>query len=754
MKTIHEAWIENRGGCMTTSLKPWRKQGKIGIGLALALTSCYALFASSVQADNLIAMKGSRPAIMQTARAMEPVKSSETIRIAFTLPVRNQAILSETLRHLYTPGDTAFGAYLSPEEFAASFSPTQADYDALIKFVKSQGLTVVGTHSNRLLLDVSGPASVMERTFTTKLRQYQTPSGRIFRAPESDPFLPASIASKVTGVTGLDNASVWKTHLVERSSLQSLLVPHGGTGPGGGLAPSDIKTAYNLAGTSLNGTGQTLGLFQLDGYTASDIAQYETTFGLPSVPLQNVLVDGVTGIPSTGANSGAGEVTLDIELQIAMAPGATKVIIYEGPNSNAGVLDTYNRIATDNLAKQISTSWGLAEGSNSSSALNSENTIFQQMAAQGQTIYAASGDSGAYDNGSSLSVDDPASQPFMMGVGGTRLTTNGAGGSYVSEKTWNGGSIAAGGGGGGISGFWAIPTYQSGIVSTASKGSTTKRNVPDVSLNSDPNTGYSIYYSGQWVVYGGTSCAAPLWAGFTALVNQQRVANAKPVLGDPHAALKTIGTGTAYGTSFHDIADNSTNLFYPAVTSFDDATGWGTINGLGLITSLSGVTTGGGGGGPTQLLVNPGFENGSSAAPWVLTAGVINNSSSQPAHGGAWDAWLNGYGTAHTDSAYQQVAVASTVTSATLTFWLHIDSAETTTTAQNDTLKVQIRNSAGTVLATLATYSNLNKAAGYSQKSFNLLAYKGQTIQIYLVGVENSTKATSFVVDDFALNVQ
>ena len=267
---------------MISSLNSRRKRGKVGIGLALALTSCLSLFAGSVLAENLVALKGSRPALMQTAQPMEPVKSSETIRIAFTLPIRNQAILTEALRHLYTPGDPAFGAYLSPEEFAASFSPTQADYDALIKFVKSQGLTVVGTHSNRLLLDVSGSASAMERTFTTKLRQFQTPSGRIFRAPESDPFLPASIASKVTGVTGLDNAGVWKTHLVERSSLQPLFGPRGGTGPGGGLAPSDIKTAYNLAGTALNGTGQTLGLFQLDGYTASDIAQYEADLTDPA----------------------------------------------------------------------------------------------------------------------------------------------------------------------------------------------------------------------------------------------------------------------------------------------------------------------------------------------------------------------------------------------------------------------------------------------------------------------------------------
>jgi hypothetical protein len=163
------------------------------------------------------------------------------------------------------------------------------------------------------------------------------------------------------------------------------------------------------------------------------------------------------------------------------------------------------------------------------------------------------------------------------------------------------------------------------------------------------------------------------------------------------------------------------------------------------------VTTSGGGG--AQLLGNPGFENGSaSPAPWTVTAGVIDNSTGEPAHSGSWKAWLNGYGTTHTDSILQQVAIPAGVTSATLTFWLHIDTAETTTSTAFDTLKVQVRNSSGTVLATLATYSNLNKNTGFSQKSFNLTAYKGQTIQIFLVGTEDTSLQTSFVVDDFALN--
>lgn len=155
------------------------------------------------------------------------------------------------------------------------------------------------------------------------------------------------------------------------------------------------------------------------------------------------------------------------------------------------------------------------------------------------------------------------------------------------------------------------------------------------------------------------------------------------------------------------------------------------------------------------LLSDQGFESGTtSSVPWVATAGVINNSAGEPPHSGTWYAWMDGYGTAHTDSLYQQASLSASATTVTLTFWLHIDTAETTGTTAYDTLAVQIRNTSNAVLATLATYSNLNHNTGYVQKSFNLTAFKGQTIRIYLLGTEDSSRQTSFVVDDFALGEQ
>ncbi len=324
--------------------------------------------------------------------------------------------------------------------------------------------------------------------------------------------------------------------------------------------------------------------------------------------------------------------TLDIELQIALAPGASGIIVYEGPNTGTGIVDTYDRIAKDNLAKQISTSWGASEGEIGSSIINSENSSFLQMAAQGQSIYAASGDEGAYADGGSNppSVQDPASQPYVVGVGGTSLSVN-SGETYNSETTWN---DSYGASGGGVSTVWSIPAWQQGI-STAY--SSTMRNVPDVSLNADPNTGYSIYYQGSWSsIYGGTSCAAPLWAAFTARVNQQRAANGQQPLGFANPAIYNIATGARYGTDFHDVTAG-TNLYYAAGPGYDDATGWGSFNGANLLSDLvqaippvvppgwpTGVTAYAGNAQATVSFLAPASNGGSAILNYTVTSSPGN----------------------------------------------------------------------------------------------------------------------------------
>ena len=226
--------------------------------------------------------------------------------------------------------------------------------------------------------------------------------------------------------------------------------------------------------------------------------------------------------------------------------------------------------------------------------------------------------------------------------------------------------------------------------------------------------------------------ASGLPAGATATFNPSSVAAPG---GGTSTLTISVGSATAIGT------------FNVTVT--------GSGGGKTHTATISLTVNSSGGGTTQQLLGNPGFENGSSTpAPWTATAGVIDsNSTSEPSHTGTWKAWLSGYGSVHTDTLLQSVTMPSAATAATLSFWLHIDTTETSTATAYDTLKIQIRNSSGTVLSTLASYSNLSAKPGYAQVSFDLTAYKGQTIQIYLIGVEDAGLKTSFVVDDFLLNV-
>lgn len=241
------------------------------------------------------------------------------------------------------------------------------------------------------------------------------------------------------------------------------------------------------------------------------------------------------------------------------------------------------------------------------------------------------------------------------------------------------------------------------------------------------NTGTTTPGSDSYGYYQGTSQATPHVAGIAALL---------------YALKPTATVDEVINTIV------STTRAFPATCS---QCGSGIVNAAAAVAAISG---GGGGGTQTQLLGNTGFGNGTTTAPWTTSTGVVTNSTSQAAHGGTWYAWMDGYGSAHTDTVSQTVAIPSGRTSATLSFFLHVDSAETTTTSAFDTLRVQVLNSSGTVLATLATYSNLNKATGYTQRSFNLASYIGQTITLRFTGTEDASLQTSFVVDDVTLTVQ
>ena len=323
----------------------------------------------------------------------------------------------------------------------------------------------------------------------------------------------------------------------------------------------------------------------MDGYYLQDITKYENQAGIsPPVPLSNVMLAGSSGYPDNDTNAVA-EVSLDIEMAISMAPGLSEVVVFEGNNWDT----ILNSMVSYSAIKQFSCSWGFS-GAEDATIAND----FLVMAVQGQSFFLASGDGDAF-TGALMGPDDDTN---ITTVGGTSLTMNGSGVSYASESVWNWGYNPpawwySGGGywgsSGGISTRSAIPTYQQGISMASNGGSTTMRNVPDVALTA---TGiWVIYFNGLAGSFGGTSCAAPLWAGFTALVNQQATASGQPSVGFVNPALYAIAKGPSYTSCFNDITNG--NDFWPSspsqynsVPGYDLCTGLGTPNGINLINAL------------------------------------------------------------------------------------------------------------------------------------------------------------------------
>ena len=342
----------------------------------------------------------------------------------------------------------------------------------------------------------------------------------------------------------------------------------------------------------------------------------------------------------------------------------------------------------------------------------------------------------------------PSSSRGLGLFGSTTMTISGAAKGHVWKSTVTAGSTT------GVT--FATSTYGSGRVAAVGDSSTGE----DATNNCGHSTflGYNDPSYDNGLIYAN----AVAWlanGGGTGGGNPPTITSFSPTSGAVGASVTISGTNFTGATSVKFNGQSASFSVTNSTTisaSVPNCSSTGTIsvttpNGTATSSATFTVT----GCGSSQLLGNPGFENGSTnTAPWTTSSGVVDSSTGEAAHSGSWKAWMDGYGSAHTDSIVQTVAIPSGKTSATLTFWLHIDTAETTTTTAFDTLKVQIRNSSGTVLATLATYSNLNHNTGYAQKSFSLNSYIGQTIQVYLVGTEDSTLQTSFVVDDFALNVQ
>ena len=523
--------------------------------------------------DGSQTLRGHVPADVQSAAKTTHVNLNQMLDLRVVLPLRNQTQLDAFLKDLYDSGSQSYAHFLTPAQFTRAYGPSTDDSNKVKQYLTSRGLVVHDQSPNGLVLDVSGPVVAVEHAFRVNINHYKKSDNSEFFATDTDPTIPFSVAGKITGIAGMDNVITFQAH--NHKHPMTVMTAKIGTGPGGFLAPRDIYTAYNLNSITANGGGQTIALLELDGYLQSDIAAFETYYGLANVPLENVLIDGFNGNPTS--SGGSAEVTLDIQLLAAFAPGASKILVYEAKNTTQGWIDEWSRIASDNQAKVVSCSWGISESY--SSTINFDNAIFMQMAAQGQAVFAASGDCGARDtcSGRKLSVDEPADQPYGTGVGISKVSLN-SNGTYSTEA-------ASYYSGGGISRYFLIPLYQKNMISKFSLGSTTMRNVPDIALTADISTAYAFYINGKWGGYWGSSISAPIWAAFLSRVNQGRANAGRPVIGFANPALYQIAKSSDYANDFHDVVTGN-NGYYPAVSGYDDATGLGSFNGSQLFNAL------------------------------------------------------------------------------------------------------------------------------------------------------------------------
>jgi kumamolisin len=504
------------------------------------------------------------PAAVRTGTAYRvgEAAGTQSLELAISLPLRNEPALRGLLRELYDPTSPSYRQYLSVADFTARFGPSEADYQAVQAFAIANDLRVLQLSANRRVLDVQGSVGAIERAFHVLIGLYRNPGdGRVYYAPDREPTV--DLARPILHVSGLDNEVLPYTHLI-RGDQHPVSRQGSGSGPDGNFIGSDIRAAY-YGGTALTGAGQSLGLLEYAGYNLADVKAYFTQVKQPlNVP--------IVGVALNGANLNCrnrcddSEQVLDMQEAISMAPGLAQLVVYVG-HIDVSIL---NQMAVDDTSKQLSSSWGWKADP------QTLDPIFEEFAAQGQSFVDATGDYGYH-----LLADAvwPGDDEYVTGVGGTDLTTAGPGGPWLSEVGWHFS------GGGPSPDHIAIPAYQVPFINPNNNGSRKLRNCPDIA--GDANTdNFSCYDGGCYTGNGGTSYAAPLWAGFIALVNQQAAGHGRKPVGFLNPGIYNIGALHAYSHDFHDEREGN-NGRYIAMKGFDLVTGFGSPNGQALIDALA-----------------------------------------------------------------------------------------------------------------------------------------------------------------------
>jgi|SRR5580658_1957534 subtilase family serine protease len=542
------------------------------------LSIFFLTLAAIVSGANLVCQAATQPLLTRhtrdvvvngEAKSVGLLPASQIMHFNVMLALRHQPELENFLQELYDPSSSSYRHFLTVEEFTARFGASKEDYDAVVAFAKASGFKVVSLSSNRMIVNVTGSVANIEKAFHVTMGLYQHPTeNRTFYAPDREPSV--NLPFQLWHISGLDNYSIPRPALRHRNvNVKVTSNATTGSGPDASFLGSDMRAAY-YGGGALTGAGQSLGLLEYAGTDLADLDTYYTNVGqTENVPITLLSTDGTSTSCLASQGCDDTEQTIDMTQAIGMAPGMDSLVMYVGSSDSA----IFNAMATASpLNAQLSCSWYWSPADP-----QTLNPIFQEFAAQGQNLFDAAGDHESWERGGSIW---PADNAYLTSVGGTDLETASAGGPWASETAWSDS-------GGGISlNRIPIPFWQVRTALACKDCSETIRNGPDVAANSN----FTFYVCADQTTcsanaYGGTSFAAPMWAGYLALANQQAVANGSPTLGFINPALYAIGLSSSYDTDFHDITSGSNG--YPATVGYDLVTGWGSPNGSSLINELA-----------------------------------------------------------------------------------------------------------------------------------------------------------------------
>jgi subtilase family serine protease len=552
--------------------------------------------------------------LVEKSNLVSPADTNRTISVTLGISSSDQAGLKAFVDHVSKPGDALYHKYITPQEFAARFGGNASDYQSLKNWAVANGLSISQESIGRYLLSVRGTVGTFNRLFKTQINNYTTTDGVTFYSAGIKPTVPAEIASKVVAVVGLTpgkaiaaQAKVAKV-LGEHPAANSALKPAGktdalGTGPGGTYGPQDLRTAYSIP-TNLGALekGQKVAIFEQGYYNPKDVNFYNKYFKAGSKLVQTAVA--VDGSPITVEPEIELEACLDVDMIIATNPAIAEVQVYIADYNDisfdVGIADAYTAIADADAVTVVSASYGEDEGFFIADGTETLlDTATQQLAAEGISSFASSGDSGAYGDGYNYPYN--VSDPYITSVGGTELLTT-TGEQYEFEQVYNDYPYY-GGSGGGISTYWDIPSYQNPSYVSGNGGSTTMRNVPDVAAEASVFTGVAVYVSdaGGWNQVGGTSVACPIWAGYLTNLNAAFQSTGLANIGFFNPVLYSLNFG--YPADYmYDIVNGSNGYlpYYPgypgynAGFGYDNATGSGSIwgGGFALQVLISGTQAG------------------------------------------------------------------------------------------------------------------------------------------------------------------